>query len=212
MEKIKNKGPPTKPSFWALWLRWLSRSCWRFTQKPSVRTAWPCAAITPLVPSHISLPCSKTVPARTNRYCPPTRGSHLCPYAQPALAVRTRGREREKTAGEIGNEPKRKKKPKPNHISEACLCPTADSLQEPKQRITSTTGLDEEEFGFSSQTRAIGPIEIVHNLLYWNGFSICAVNASGKLNMAHLQEENPGASNAEGEARSEGANFPSRSP
>lgn len=51
----------------------------------------------------------------------------------------------------------------------------------------------------------MGPIEIVHNLFYGNGFSICSVNASGKLNMARLQEENPGASQAGGEAGPEGA-------
>lgn len=81
-------------------------------------------------------------------------------------------------------------------------------LPEPTQRFTSTTGLDEEQFGFSSQTRAIGPIEIVHNLFYGNGFSIRSVNASRKLNMARLQEENAGAGDTEGKASPEGTRFP----
>lgn len=170
--------------------------------------AWLCAAVTPLLFPHV--PTMQKTRSSTRKSVPPSY-KRLAPKSLDSGHASSKNgwpRVRE-DRWRNRREQKRNKRSKPNHIAEACLCPTADSLQELKQRFTSTTGLDEEEFGFSSQTQAIGPIEIVHNLFYWNGFSIRSINASGKLIMARLQEENPRASNAEGEAGYEGAHFQS---
>lgn len=57
--------------------------------------------------------------------------------------------------------------------------------------LTTTAGLDEEQFGLPSQARAAGPIEDVHNFLDGHGASISAIDSTRELEVAGLEDNAP---------------------
>lgn len=58
-----------------------------------------------------------------------------------------------------------------------------------EDRLTSTTGLDEEELGLPSQAGAASSIEGVHNFLNGHRTSICAINSPWELEVAGLEDQ-----------------------
>lgn len=108
LKSNQNKALQRIKAFWLFGCTGRVGATGRLTPMPSVRAspptsglqtwsgqpahaAWHCAAIPPLLPSHISLLRSKSIPAHANWHRPRTRGSCPSPEARPGLAVRICG-------------------------------------------------------------------------------------------------------------------------